>query len=86
MELKPKLATGDFSTKAFNQDINKFGRVLDILNKNNKEEGEFTSEDLFSFLLNQGIENLPEIKAGLEKEGLGRKKTNRRSNKVKNLN
>ena len=86
MELRPRLRTDEFSTKAYSQDIKKFGMALDILNKNNKEEGEYTSEDLFSFLLSHGLDNMPDVKEGLKKYSLGRKKLSRRSNKNEILN
>lgn len=77
MELKPRLSTGELVIRAFNSDITRFGRFLDLLNESLKgHEGEYTQEDVFSFLLSNGLEQYPDLKAKVDEpvKKRGRKK------------
>lgn len=80
MELKPRLATGELNVRAFNSDITRFNRFIELLNESLKgQEGEYTQEDVFSFLLSNGLEQYPDIKSKIDDLP---KRRGRRSSKV----
>lgn len=61
MELKPKSPLEKIEIQSYKKDAEDFKRILEHLNKSNKEEGEYTSEDLFRFILSAGIEKMPSL-------------------------
>ncbi len=75
--LVPKRKASTINLSAYASDHDKFKKFIDLLNEDLNDEGEYTEEDVFSFLLMKGLDSFPKYRDRI----LG---TSRRGRKAKN--
>ncbi len=60
--LVPKRKATTVNLSAYSSDHERFKKFINLLNEDLDEEGEYTEEDVFSFMLMKGLESYPKYK------------------------